>query len=68
MNATAAITGSYLFCLPGAGRGLRRSVTWADGTADPQQVDMAISIPRFKRTKVSEVNLTISWYDHYHVW
>jgi hypothetical protein len=29
-------------------------VTWADGTAAPQQVEIAVSIPRFKKLKVSE--------------
>ena len=29
----------------------KRSVTWADGTAEPKQVDLAISIPRYKNNK-----------------
>lgn len=29
----------------------KRSVTWADGTAEPKQVDLAVSIPRYKNNK-----------------
>mmetsp|Transcript_8988 Transcript_8988/g.13511 ORF Transcript_8988/g.13511 Transcript_8988/m.13511 type:complete len:224 (+) Transcript_8988:87-758(+) len=30
---------------------LRRTVTWADGTAEPQQVQLAVSIPRHKNIR-----------------
>ena len=38
--------------LDSGGNSLRRSVTWADGTAAPKEVEIAISIPRFKKLKV----------------
>jgi len=42
---------TFTFSEDCGGRGLRRMVTWADGTAAPQEVDIAVSIPRFKKLK-----------------
>ena len=52
---------TFVHTVDSGGNGLRRTVTWAEGTAAPKEVDIAISIPRYKRVKVSPMSLCIKF-------